>query len=121
MELLESRWTPAFDVTLSGGAVTFNGGDTDDSLTLSVTAGGLLRHNLALTANLASVTDMDSTQAGVQSIALASVTSMDIFAGSGNDLVDASIMQIGIRIFGGAGNDTLRGGAGDDDLCFQQP
>lgn len=51
-----------------------------------------------------------------ESFAPSQVTSVRILPGSGSDLVDASSLSRAISIDGGPGNDTLRGGSGDDVL-----
>src|SRR4051812_48250866 len=77
VESLEDRVTPAFGVTLVEGSIIFSGDDSGNRLTLSVAGGGLLQHNLPITGNLVSTTDLDSTVPGEQS-ALASSLSITI-------------------------------------------
>jgi Ca2+-binding RTX toxin-like protein len=37
--------------------------------------------------------------------------------GSGNDVLNATLVTTDVALIGGAGNDTITGGAGNDDLC----
>ncbi len=113
-EPLEARLPLAFDVSLTGNAVQFNGSPSNDTLTLSITPTNLLQHNIPIGGNLVSSVDMDSATVGEQSIDINSIGSLQVFAGPGNDTVNASLLSIGILLSGGAGNDTLRGGSGND-------
>ncbi|MFO0943973.1 MAG: hypothetical protein U0930_24820 [Pirellulales bacterium] len=116
LEAMELRLPLAFDVLLNGGSIQFWGSVGNDTLTLSVAPGGELAHDIPAAGNLVSSIDMDSTQPGVQSILAASVGSLQVFGGSGDDFVDASQLIFGVGLFGNDGNDTLKGGAGDDDI-----
>jgi Ca2+-binding RTX toxin-like protein len=100
---------PATFATLSGGALLVQGTSGDDIITVQTDGNG------NLTATLNGVTS--------RSFALASITSIDVEAGAGNDLVtiDSSMpASLGVSVQGGAGDDTIMGGPGNDTLCGGQ-
>ncbi len=116
MEPLEARLPLAFDVSLQGSVVVFTGGSGVNSLTLSAGPGNLLQHNLATGGNLVSAVDMNSLAAGEQTIEVGSIVSLNVFGGTENDFVDASLLNIAVSLYGGLGNDILLGGAASDDI-----
>jgi Ca2+-binding RTX toxin-like protein len=115
-ERLEVRCNLAFDLTLSAGDMVLSGDSSDDAVTLAVTQEGFLSHDLAWEGNLVSAIDMDSTQEGEQSLLATEVISLTILGGEGSDTIDASALGFRVMVYGGAGNDTLITGAGDDLL-----
>ena len=116
VEPLDDRVVPSVAIRLTGGLVEYTGDAADDVLVLSVTPGGLLRHNLPPGGNLVSETDQDSTLPGEQPIAASATTHLTVHAGGGNDLVDASGIGVTSEMSGGDGDDTLKGGARADLL-----
>src|SRR5215213_1797347 len=116
---LEDRAVPAFTANLIGGTdVIFGGGTGAETLVLTVSPDGSLQHNrfAAGDANFASALDLDTTIAGVQSLALASVGQVTVNANSGNDFVSAAALPLGVRLNGNDGDDTLIGGGGSDTI-----
>lgn len=99
-ESLEERALLAFNVTLSGTVVTFQGSAANDSLTLTVGSGGELVHTISLTGTaLESSADLDATTPGVQSLAVDAITGLTVNGGAGTDSVT----------FGGASPFTMSG------------
>lgn len=93
----------------------------DNATPFAVLTGGKLTITGTLagdTIGLAPVADQYRATLGGQHLDFpaASVTSIDILAGDGNDRVDASAINLATYILGGAGNDTLVGGSGNDTL-----
>ena len=118
----------SFDV--GAGSITFGGdnaGQVQDELRLWQ-LGGFLAHN-ATVGDYASAIDIDPGP-GVAQLEVASASLIEVNAGDGADVVDASGITAGsVRIIGGAGNDRLigsdtpsplgdhlEGGLGDDTL-----
>jgi hypothetical protein len=91
---------PSF-ASLSGGALTVSGTSGDDDIILQ-TSGGYL------TATLNGVTSAP--------FALSSITSIDVEAGAGNDIVTLTAGVPGSSVQGGPGADTIQGGSGNDTL-----
>jgi hypothetical protein len=90
-EGLEDRSLMAFNVSLTGNDVTFQGDSNNDSLVLTLGSGGVLTHNIPLaTSGLASATDLDPTTAGVQARAVSVITGLTIDGGDGTDAVTFS-------------------------------
>ena len=69
---------------------------------------------VALGGNLVSEVDLDSATAGEQSLAASSVGWLTIHGGDGNDWLDASMLSLGLSMYGNGGNDTLLTGSGND-------
>lgn len=131
LESLEVRANPAVAIDiLASGAVQVNGDDANNEIILSITNSGLLRHNLALGGNLVSDIDIDSDQAGEQTVSIASLAdkSITVEGRGGNDRLDVSSLVLppkapvneyptaSIFVFGQEGNDVLIGSAGNDFL-----
>ncbi len=55
---------------------------------------------------------------GAVSATATNVANVSAVGGTGNDLLDASGMTMGVTLDGGGGTDTLRGGAGDDTFYY---
>lgn len=93
----------AYNVSLTGNEVTFQGDASDDALTLNVGTGGILTHNIPLAGSgLASATDLDPTTAGTQSRTIGTITGLTVNGGSGNDSLT----------FGGGTNFNFNSGSG---------
>lgn len=102
---------PGKGIVLSGGVLTIFGTAFADAITVTPGTGGTL-----------TVT----RDGNVKAFPAASVRSIIVTAGGGNDLVELSAGDPGAQILGGAcddtllggsGNDTLRGGQGNDSLA----
>ena len=89
-ESLERRELMAFNVSLTGGLVTFTGDSANDSLQLSVGPGTTLAHNLPLGNGIDSNIDLSSAP-GVQSLAVAAVTGLVVDGAGGTDEVALGI------------------------------
>ena len=84
--------------------VTVNATAALDSMLVSLTAPGVITiTGLAWTVEIRNFDSLDK---------------LVINGGIGNDTIDAASLPAGIKleVFGGDGNDTIRGGAGDDIL-----
>ena len=104
IESLESRTMLAAD--LAGGILTVIGSDANDNIQVQVATAGPNSGDLQVDIN------------GVQSFfTVAQVTEIVIQGLKGNDqiTVDDNV-TIGTTIFGGKGNDTIKGGSGSDTI-----
>ena len=92
---------PAGFATLTNGALLVNGTPAADTITLTTSGASLI-----------------ATLNGVSSspILLASIASIDVEAGAGNDYVSLGAGVPGSSVQGGAGDDTIMGGPGNDTL-----
>jgi Ca2+-binding RTX toxin-like protein len=93
--------------TLSGGNLMVTGSSGNDTIALSLDATG---------------NNMTVTMDGQTSLPFpaASVTSIDVQAGAGDDFVTIGPGIIGASVQGGPGNDTILGGQGNDTLAGGQ-
>ncbi len=117
-DLLEQRVAPAYTSVLAGTVITMTGDASGDSLVF-LDVGGFLAHNRfgAGDPGYTDVFDFDTATLGSQSILTASVTTMTINAGDGNDTVDVSAVAVaGLVASGEIGDDLLVGSSSDDTL-----
>jgi Ca2+-binding RTX toxin-like protein len=122
IEGLESRLPLAFAIFSSDNSITLTGDASEDLVVISVSPSGYFRHDLPLEGNLVSDIDTDGSLAGEQSLLATSVTLITINGEAGNDAIDASAwVGAGIMVFAGAGDDTIRGGSGDDVFFANYP
>lgn len=82
---LEDRTVPAWAGTVTGNAISWLGDAANDSVQLSVVAGNL-QHSV-VGSGFASNQDFDNATPGVQSVAIADLTSLAINGGGGTDAV----------------------------------
>jgi uncharacterized protein YkwD len=122
LERLHARLLPASGVTASaaGGALTIQGTDQDDAITLAVRVAPARRGGISA--------QVIVTVDGVKRWRVAQVRTIRIFGGDGNDLITINgpgkrglptLIDAGAgndTIMGGAGSDTIMGGAGNDQL-----
>src|SRR5262249_1790285 len=102
---LESREVPAVtSVTLVNGIVTATCNNVSSTVVVS-------QQN----PSFVSVRDVGSGK--VWSFSAAQVKRVDVFGGAGNDTFTVSgNVTVGIRLYGGDGNDTMAGGTGRDNM-----
>jgi hypothetical protein len=129
-EPLESRIAPAFvgSVSANGLEATFTGDGADDELFISASGEFLTHNRFGIDAGFASFFDFDSSAPGEQT--LPTITGTFIAdLGGGDDMFAVTGNAAVMRIFGGAGNDNIRGsnfadvlsgGPGNDFIDGQQ-
>lgn len=102
------------------GVVTFTAGAGNDTPLTFVNAAGVLTHNRS-DAGFNSFVDMDTATAGDQIVMVASLTSLTVNAGAGDDTVVLTGLTgvaagTTITVNGEDGNDILTGGPADEDF-----
>ena len=99
-------------IVLGGDAV----GNSGFSLSQTATANDTLLVDVGSTAVsefVANLGDLDDT---FSVTGLAGIDSLFVIGSGGNDVIDASALNVGVALSGGSGNDTLTGGSGNDAL-----
>ena len=99
IEQLENRFVLTH--VLIGGVLTVTGTNGNDTITLNLSGSQLKL----------------SDDGHISMIPLASITSIQIDAGNGNDkIISDDAIKVPTTLMGGPGNDSLRAGGGDDFL-----
>ncbi|MFO0804034.1 MAG: LamG-like jellyroll fold domain-containing protein [Gemmataceae bacterium] len=102
--------TPSFTVpTGSACAITLTVSDGTDEVISQVIVGSSAKNQIT-------VTDSEVRIDGGAPIALQQAATVVVFGLDGDDVIDASAATIPVILDGGMGDDTLRGGSGDDLL-----
>jgi Ca2+-binding RTX toxin-like protein len=99
-------------ITFGEGSKTVNGGGGDDRLELDFSgqsADFTLTYNEFEEASLTTGGILDGTE-------IEAIEQFDLSSGSGDDVIDIAAATVGSVVSGGAGNDALVGGLGDDEL-----
>ncbi|MEL6495252.1 MAG: hypothetical protein AAFQ41_09020 [Cyanobacteria bacterium J06623_7] len=99
-------------ITFGAGANTVNGGGGEDRLELdfsSITSDIVFTYNQFEEASLTEGGILDGTE-------VEAIEQINFESGSGDDLIDIAVTEIGGTLMGGAGFDSLIGGLGDDTL-----
>ncbi|MFM9959810.1 MAG: beta strand repeat-containing protein, partial [Planctomycetaceae bacterium] len=111
LESLEERALLTYSATLTNGVVIFTGDSAADTLEFTTNGSGFLQHNRSGDSGFNSNIDLDSTTAGDQPLAVASVTQLTVNAGAGEDVVTLTAGLTGltgaVTINGDADSDTV--------------